>query len=130
MLEFIHTLEFHLFSGKIRQIVDILEGEQSLIHQGRQADEHRIAGKRGKALIGRVAVPGRSQRKHLPDGLTSAGEKVGELVSGRAEIPNPKWPRQRCWMKKDPARSREAHDSDPRISSMPTIGILAHSGRF
>ena len=48
-----------------------------------EADEQRIAGKRGKALVRRIAVAGRAERQHLPQALTGRGERVDELERAR-----------------------------------------------
>ena len=48
-----------------------------------EADQQRIAGERGKALVWRVAVAGRSERQHLPESLAGRGEQVEELDRAR-----------------------------------------------
>ena len=63
--------------------VDLLLREHTLLHQRLQADEVRIAGKRGERLVRRIArraVAGRAQRQNLPVGLSGAGQPVHKII--------------------------------------------------
>ena len=70
--------------------------EQAILDQPFEADEHRIARKRGKTLVRRVAVARRPERQHLPQALAGGREKLDELEGAGPEIPDAELTRQRC----------------------------------
>ena len=86
---------------------DLGLGEQSVLDQPFEADQQRIAGKRGEALVRRVAVAGRSERQHLPEPLAGGGEQIDELEGARPEIADAEAARQRGRMEEHAARHEE-----------------------
>ena len=50
-------------------------------------DQQGIAGKRGQAPIGGIAVAGRAERKHLPQPLAGGREKIDQIEGGGPENP-------------------------------------------
>ena len=73
-------------SGAARRSFALGRSEQALVDQTVEADEQRIAGERGEALIRRVAVAGGPERQHLPELLAGRGEEVEELDRARPQI--------------------------------------------
>ena len=92
---------------------DIGGGEKTLVYETVGTDEERVAGKRGEALIRRVAIAGRTKRQHLPQPLLARGEEIDELEGGRTQVANSIATRQRGRMKQDAARPSKRHSSGP-----------------
>ena len=78
--------EIQLLIADLRSIrpeihrVALLARQQFLIDQRLQIDEIRIARKGRKALIRRIAIARRPDRKHLPVGLPALREEIHEAV--------------------------------------------------
>src|ERR1019366_9836511 len=89
-LEFDHRpIVDEVFGKRLRQIqVGCLQ--QSLIAQALQAEQHRVAGKSGEALVRGIGITSRIQRQHLPQYLSGGEEEVCELVGAGAKIADPK----------------------------------------
>jgi hypothetical protein len=58
----------------------------ALRHQPVRADQQRVAGKGGEALVGAVAVTGRPQRQYLPQRLLALGQEVKKAVGCFAQV--------------------------------------------
>ena len=91
-------------------IIRVMFRQQSVVNQSFDADEQRIARERGEALIGRIAVAGRSERQYLPEPLTGGPEEVDEFEGARPEVPDTKATGQRSRMEQK-AAATERHSS-------------------
>src|SRR5262249_47885791 len=56
--------------------IEVGRGEPALVHERFGADEQRVAREGREALVGRVAVSSRAERKHLPEALLRSGEEI------------------------------------------------------
>src|ERR1039458_1294629 len=65
-LEFDHGSVVDEVFGKWRRLCQFRSLKQALIAQALKTKQHRVAGKRGKALVRRIAVSSGIQRQHLP----------------------------------------------------------------
>ena len=74
-------------SGEGARVAGVRLREQSVLDQLFEADQQRIARKRGEALIRRVAVAGRAERQHLPQSLARGREQIDERERARAQSP-------------------------------------------
>src|SRR5579863_7092305 len=81
-----HPLELARVLGKLRRIRDVFARKQAALCEFLGADEQRVARERRKALVRRFPVPGRSQRKHLPDRLPRVRKEVDKTMRLGAEI--------------------------------------------
>ena len=61
-----HRREVDMLQRERARVAGLRFREQSVLNQLFEADEQGIAGKRGEALVRRVAVASRSEREHLP----------------------------------------------------------------
>ena len=80
---------------------DVLFCQQICFDQQIRADDQRLSGKCGKALIRGIAEAGRAKRQHLPQCLTGPGKKINEIVSARTEITDAVRGRERGRMDQD-----------------------------
>ena len=93
-------------------------GEQSLLDQPIEADEQRIAGERGEALVRRIAIAGRAQRQHLPQVLAGRGEEVEERDRARPQVADAEASRQAGGVEQDAAATcGAACQSDQRCGA-------------
>ncbi len=83
-------LEVDLVFWKGRRFGQIRLLKQSLIPQALKAQQQRIAGKSGEALVRRIAVSSGIQGQHLPQLLSGGGKEVRELAGTRPEIADAK----------------------------------------
>ena len=104
-----HGREIHCVCGRLRDGPDISGGEKTLVQQAVGTDQERVAGKRGEALIRRVAITGRTKRQHLPQPLLAHGEQIDELEGGGTQVANSIAARKRGRMKQDAARPSKRH---------------------
>ena len=91
--------------------------KQAKFPQTLETEQHRVAGKGGEALVRGIGVPGRIQRQHLPQLLSSGEEEVGEFVGARAEIPDAEGAGQRREVQQDSTTSRKFHSVTIRRSA-------------
>ena len=85
------------------------DGEQTIFDEAIEANQQRIAGKGGEALIRRVSITGRPKRQHLPHPLLARGEQIDEVERRGTEVTNAIPTRQRGWVKQDAARTPKRH---------------------
>ena len=69
--------------------------QQPVLDQQVEIDEIRVAGKRGRALVGGIAIAGRPERQHLPVALPGSDEKVRKSERRLPERPHAVRGRQR-----------------------------------
>ena len=81
----------------------------ALLHQLLGADEHRIARKGGETLVGRVAVAGGAQGKHLPIRLASGNKEIHKLVGLVTKVANAGSPGKGSGVHQDTTAARESH---------------------
>src|SRR5271166_5738787 len=74
-----------------------------------KTEQHRITGKRGKALIWGIAISGGIQRQHLPHLLSGGGEEVGESAGRGAQIADAEAAGQRSEVEEDSTGSGKFH---------------------
>jgi hypothetical protein len=79
--------------------------QQTAFRQRFEADEQRVAGVRGRAVVRRVARSERTDRQHLPPGLPRALQEVREAVCRRTQITKPVKARQGRDMQQSSART-------------------------
>ena len=85
-----------------------------------RVDEVGIARKRGKRLIGRIAIARRTDREDLPIGLPGFFEKVDKVISGLAEVAHAVWRGERGNVQQNAAAS---------VHHKKSLAILRCSGR-
>jgi len=104
---------------KGRRLSQVQLLEKSLIAQALKAQQQRVTGKSGKALVGRIAVSSWIERQHLPQLLSGGEQEVSEFIGTRPEIADAEAARQRGAMQQDSAHSREFHAADVRRHLLP-----------
>ena len=75
--------------------VQLRSGEQALLRKQLQIDQIGISRKGGKALVRRIAVPGRPDGKQLPIALSRCLEKIRKRIRSLAQRPDAVFGRQR-----------------------------------
>ena len=70
----------HTFQCSLHiKLLDLILGEQSLFDEGIEVDHVRVARVGREALVGAVAVAGRSDGQDLPEGLACLLQKISEF---------------------------------------------------
>ena len=67
---------------------ELLPGDQPLFSQFRRTDQKAIPGKGGGTGVGRIFIPGRIQRKNLPQLLSRRFQKIHESVGPLPHVSN------------------------------------------
>ena len=62
-----HGPKINFIEGKIHLFDEVVWMKQIFSQEHIGTHEERVAGKSGKALVGRIAIPGGPQGQHLPD---------------------------------------------------------------
>src|ERR1700722_4116081 len=86
--EFDHGFVVDGLFAKMWRVSEVEWTDQSLILQLLEAEQHGIARKSGEALVRRITVPRRIQRKYLPYFLSRSRKEIREFVGRRPEITN------------------------------------------
>src|SRR5579862_8366901 len=120
LLKFNYAAERHLLVWETRRIHQVLRRQKAILTKSRQIDEQGISGECRKALVRRIAVSGWTQRQHLPDLLSGAGQKIDELASRFSEITDPMRAGQRRDMKKDSTAAGEDHPLNVMLAGVGT----------
>ena len=81
----------HMVRVKCRNIGQVFGSQKLLLFQKLRADKERLTGKHGKTLVRRVSDRGRSQRQHLPQMLSGAGQKINKIISSLSHVPDAVW---------------------------------------
>src|SRR5262245_51028848 len=104
--------------GRENGCTNVLRFEQAVFDEKMRTDEIGVARESGKALIGRIRIPRRSERQNLPPGLPRSHQRVHPAVSFRAEIADAVGARQRSWMQQDAgaARGRSFEGHEPILA--------------
>jgi hypothetical protein len=98
-----HRAVVDVVVGERRVVTQLVCGEEPVLDEQIEADQQRIAGERGEALVGRVAVARRPEWEHLPERLPGAHQEVDEALRLGAEIADPVPARQRGRVEKNSA---------------------------
>ena len=98
----LHRAEIHPAIGKLG-MDEIRIVDPAGIPEKLRTHQEWVAGQRRGALIGRVAVAGRSQGQDLPQPLPRLGEEVHESEGRGSEIPDAMGPGQRGRVQQDAA---------------------------
>jgi hypothetical protein len=95
--------EVHAGGVEVRHVGEVILVQQSVLDQTIETDQVRVSRKRRKALIGRVTIPGGTQRKHLPEFAAGGGEPVHKAICLRTQVADPVRTRQAGGVKEDSA---------------------------
>src|SRR5262249_23743839 len=95
VLEGYHRAKRHLLRRETRDIAYLRWREQPIGDQQVGAHQQRIPGKGREALVGRVAIPGRTEREYLPQALLRSHKKIDEAIGLLTQIANAVAARQR-----------------------------------
>ena len=123
------------FPADHRAIVDALRreawpvgkgraAEQTVVRQLVQTDEHRVARKGRKALIGRVGVARWAKRQQLPDRLPRRDEPIHEAIGRIPQLPDAMGAGQRGGMQQDARLSWELHGGSFGESGVSLISAV------
>src|SRR5262249_55751647 len=92
-----------------RDITHLLRREQPVGDQHVGAHQQRIPGKGRKALVGRVAIPGGTEREYVPQALLCSHKKIDKARGLMTQIANAVAARQRGRMQYNATTTRKAH---------------------
>jgi hypothetical protein len=81
-LEWSHKVKIHPSAREMWDSREIAFPQIALSLETVRAQEQRIAGKGGAALVGRILAARRPQRKHMPDSLFCFFKKLQKMVAG------------------------------------------------
>src|SRR5262249_48362404 len=98
VLEGDHRAKRNLLRRETWDIAHLLRCEQPVGDQQVGANQQRIPGKGREALVGRVAIPGGTEREYLPQALLCSHKKIDEAIGLITQIAKAVAARQRARM--------------------------------